>query len=119
MILSSIIVIRHSTREFMLAHRIQFGERHIRRIGEKRADLPPAVDANKITPGPSNEARYQLSQALKEMLEDIWREQIASRFGLENYEDLRQSLRELHKFNDERYGDKNARRTRRVISCLY
>ena len=35
------------------------------------------------------------------MLDDIWREQIEPRFGLENYEELRQSLRELHKSNDE------------------
>ena len=99
------IVIRHSTREFMLAHRTQFDERHIRQIGEKRAGLPPAIDVNKITPGPSDEARYQLSPAIVEMLGDTWREQIASRFGLENYEALRQSLRELHASNADWRGE--------------
>jgi hypothetical protein len=90
------IVIRQSSREFMLVHRDQFDERHIREIGGKRAGLPPPIDTNRITPGTPNEARYQLSPALKKMLDDIWREQVQSKFGFKNYEELRQALRELH-----------------------
>ncbi len=88
------IVVRQSSREFMLAHKHQFDEKYMREITMKRAGLPSAIETNKVTPGASNGARYQLSPALKTMLDDIWREQITSRFGLENYEELRQSLRE-------------------------
>jgi hypothetical protein len=95
-------VIRQSSREFMLAHSHHFDERHMRQNGGNRAGLPPPIDTNKVTPGNSNARHYQLSPSLKKMLDDIWREQIASRFGLETYEDLRQSLRELHQSNDER-----------------
>jgi len=92
------IIIRQSSREFMLAHDHQFDERHIRAIGGKRAGLPPAINSKKVTPGTSNEERYQLSPVLKNMLDDIWREQITPRFGFENYEDLRLSLREQDRF---------------------
>jgi hypothetical protein len=37
------IVIRQSSREFMLAHEHQFDERHINEIGGKRAGLPPPL----------------------------------------------------------------------------
>jgi len=93
------VVIRQSSREFMLAHRNQFDTHHIVQAGGKRVGLPPPIDTNKVTPGTSNETRYQLSPALKNMLDDIWREQMAPRFGLESYEDLRQSVRELHRSN--------------------
>jgi hypothetical protein len=94
------LVCLHSSREFMLAHRDQFDERYMRQIGGKRAGLPPAIDTDKVTAGASNEARYQLSTAQKKMLDNIWQEQISTKFGLKNYEELRQSLRELHESKD-------------------
>ena len=90
------IVVRQSSRDFMLAHGHQFDERHMQEIGGKRAGLPPAIDSKKVTPGTSNEARHQLSPALKKELDDIWREQIQPRFGFEYYDELRQALRELN-----------------------
>jgi hypothetical protein len=95
------IVLRQSSREYMLAHKDQFDERHIRAKGEKRAGLPPPIDSAKVTAGVSNETRYQLSAALKQELDEIWREQITPRFGLETYDDLRHALRELHRRQDE------------------
>jgi hypothetical protein len=86
------IVVRQSSREFMLAHRHQFDEHHMHKIGGKRAGLPPAIDSSKVTPGTSNRARHQLSPALKEELDDIWREQVQSKFGFKDYEELRQAL---------------------------
>ena len=90
------IVIRQSSRAFMLAHREQFDASHLREIGGNRAGLPPAIDSAKVTTGPSNEARYQLSAELKAMLDDIWRAQMMPRFGLETYDDLRVAVRMLH-----------------------
>ena len=88
------IVTRQSSRDFMLAHGHQFNERHIREIGGKRAGLPIAIDSKKVTRGTPNEARYQLSSALKKELDDIWQEQVQSKFGFKNYEELRRAIKE-------------------------
>lgn len=89
------IVVRQSSREFMLAHSHKYDSHHIVEIGGKRAGLPPAIDTNKVTPGTPNNPRYQLSTEIKQELDEIWREQIQPKFGFKNYEELRQSLREL------------------------
>lgn len=86
------IVLRQSSREFMLAHQHQFDEHHLREIGGKRAGLPPPIHSNKVTPGASDDARYKLSPALKQELDEIWREQVEPKFGFQNYEELRQAL---------------------------
>jgi len=89
------IVVKQSSREFMLAHKDQFDGRHMREIGEKRAGLPPAINVSKVTPGSSNQARYQLPEIIKLELDEIWQEQVQSKFGFKNYDELRQELREL------------------------
>jgi hypothetical protein len=86
------IVIRQSSRDFMLAHKDQFNEAHIREIGGKRAGLPRPIDSSKVTAGPTNNARYRLSPELNETLDDIWREQIGARYGLDTYDDLRREV---------------------------
>ncbi len=90
------IVVRQSSHAFMMDHMHQFDESHMRQIGGKRAGLPPPIDTNKVTSGTPDRARYQLSPAIKKMLDEIWQEQITPRFGLTSYEELRQSLKELH-----------------------
>ncbi len=90
------IVVRQSSRDFMLAHKDQFDEKRMARIGGERAGLPPVEDSYKITPGASNDSRYQLSPALKKELDDMWREQMEPKYGFKNYEELCQSLRERH-----------------------
>lgn len=89
------IVTRQSSREFMLAHREQFDEHLLVEHGGRRAGLPPSRP-RKVTSGPSDEARYRLSPALKQSLDDIWSEKIEARFGFQDYEELRQSLTTLH-----------------------
>ena len=89
------IVVRQSSREYMLKHSHQFDEQHMREIGGKRASLPPAIDSSKVTSGNSNHARYQLSSESKQILDDIWCEQITAKYGFETYNDLRQAVRDL------------------------
>ena len=91
------IVVRQSSREFMLAHKHHFDEHPTAQHLKKRANLPTPISAHKVTPVLLDETRYQLSPLHKAMLDDIWREQITSRFGLASYDNLRQSLRELHR----------------------
>jgi hypothetical protein len=89
------IVVHQSSRDFMLAHKDQFDEKHMARIGGERAGLPPVEDSYKITPGASNDPRYQLSPALKKELDDMWREQMEPKYGFRNYGELRQAIKEL------------------------
>ena len=90
------IVVRQSSREFMLAHSHQFDARHVAQSGGKRAGLPPTIDSKKVTSGTPNKARYQLSPTHKAMLDDIWRDQITPKFGLESYQEFQQNLRAGH-----------------------
>lgn len=88
------IVVRQSSREFMLAHKDQFDERYLLQQMEQRAGLPPNGDAYKVTAGTPKSARYQLSSALQQQLDEIWLEQVQLRFGFNDYGALRQALRE-------------------------
>jgi hypothetical protein len=89
------IVVRQSSREFMLAHGEKFNERHIRDVGGKRAGLPPPIASSKVTSGVSNDARYKLPLHLKQELDEIWQEQVKPKFGFKNYEELRQALQNV------------------------
>ena len=89
------VVVRQSSREFMLAHKQRFDEHHMRKIGGNRARLPPPIDSSKVTLGPSNQACYQLSPALRKELDNIWRGQVQSKIGFKDYGELRRALRGL------------------------
>ncbi len=89
------IVLAQTSLEFMLMHKDQFGEHKLQKMHWERAGLPPAIEVSKVTPGSPNKARYQLSPALKQELDEIWQEQVESRFGYKNYEELRQAVNEL------------------------
>lgn len=86
------IVIRQSSREFMLASKDQFDEKHSFRIGGERAGLPPPENSLKITPGNEIDTRYQLSSAIKKELDDNWRNLVKPRLGFNDYEELCQEL---------------------------
>ena len=87
------LVVRQSSRSFMLAHRDKFDERDLRRQAEQRAGLPPG-DAAKVTSG-SGEPRHQLSAATKQAFDRIWDEQITSELGFADYATFRQAVRTL------------------------
>ncbi|MEM7802106.1 MAG: sulfotransferase domain-containing protein [Chloroflexota bacterium] len=86
------IVLRQSSREFMLAHKNHFDDRHVRRLTEQEAGLP-AGDAHKVTKGSRDDRRYQLPARTKEILDELWGQHIEAEFGFANYEALRQALR--------------------------
>ena len=90
------IVLRQSSRDFMLAHRDQFNERHSFLVGGERAGLPPPIDAYKITSGSSKKANHQLPQSLKAEFDRNWENLVTPRFGFKTYEDLCNALQEFH-----------------------
>ena len=89
-------VVRQASRPFMLEHKNQFDEGPFRRLTSQRTGLPFDKNAYKVTPGARDNPKYQLTAAHRQTLEEIWQAQIAKRFGLETYEDLRHAIRARH-----------------------
>ncbi len=86
------IVLKQSDIKFMQMYADQF-EDHI--IHEKRSPamgLPLDGKANKVRSGQVGESKKAVPDEIKKELDDIWREEIALKFGLNSYEDLRKEL---------------------------
>ncbi|HCS92678.1 MAG TPA: sulfotransferase [Chromatiaceae bacterium] len=89
------IVVRQSSRAFMLAHADRFDERGVRRLSEKELGLPPSSDATKVTPG-ADKNRYRLSDQVNAAFDAVWRNQIEPRTGFSDYDDLCKAVRARH-----------------------
>jgi len=91
------IVVRQASREFMLEHKEQFNEAPFRRLISQRAGLPVDGNAYKVTPGAHDDPKYQLTDAHKQALDEIWQEQVSSRFdNLTDYAAIRSALQALN-----------------------
>jgi hypothetical protein len=86
------IVVRQSSRDFMLAHASHFDERGVRRLAEKEIGLPFNSDATKVTQG-ADKNRYRLSPEVSAAFDAVWRSQVEPRTGLSDYDDLRKAVR--------------------------
>lgn len=88
------IVLEQSSRKFMLDHKDKFNLPDAwRKFAKEAGDLPYETNGHKITSG--NDNRYQLPSEIKQELKDIWKEQVESKFGFKDYEELRQELKVL------------------------
>ena len=83
------LTLRNSSRAFMLEHRDRFEDPIMRRLSERRCNLPPGSDSAKVRPagGPS-----LMSTALEAKLEQIWRTRVTPATGLADYAALRAAL---------------------------
>jgi len=90
------IVVQQASREFMLEHKEQFNEAPFRRLIAQRTGLPVEGNAYKVTPGTKNDPKYQLTDAHKQALDEIWQTQITSRFDLADFAALRSAVQNLH-----------------------
>ncbi|MEZ4431150.1 MAG: sulfotransferase domain-containing protein [bacterium] len=86
------VVVRQSSRAFMLAHADRFDERGLRRLAARDAGLPLDSDASKVTEG-ADPDRYRLPPAIEAAFDALWRDQITPRTGLADYAALRGVLR--------------------------
>ena len=59
----------------------------------ERTGIPVGDTAYKVTRGARDDPKYELSAEHHLMLEEIWQAQVADRFGLEDYSDLRNAIR--------------------------
>ena len=90
------IVVRQSSKEFMLAHNSQFDDHLMKNYFERRGATPSDPNTSKVTRGISDHERYRLSPALKDELDAIWDEMIVQRFGFKDYADLQKAIADLH-----------------------
>lgn len=82
------IVIEQSSLPFMLQHKDKFDDKLIRERSERVAQLPSGSDSAKVRVGEIGQHRYELTPALSEELEQIWREEIETTLGFPTYEAL-------------------------------
>lgn len=84
------IVLRQSSREFMLANKEQFSELPFRQHAYNLGVLPLEGEGHKITAGTPE--KYQLPPELEHTLDEIWEEQIYTTLGIKDYATLRNEL---------------------------
>lgn len=86
------IVLKQSDIKFMQAHKEQFEDHIIRKARSAAMGLPLDGKLNKVRNGQVGESKLAVPDEINKELEDIWREEITSRFGLNSYEELRKEL---------------------------
>ena len=86
------IVLRQSDIKFMREHQAQFEDHIIRETRSAAMRLPLDRQLSKVRNGMVGESKLGVPDEIKKELEDIWREEITSKFGLNSYEDLRKEL---------------------------
>ncbi|MCB1803977.1 MAG: sulfotransferase domain-containing protein [Candidatus Competibacteraceae bacterium] len=89
------IVLRQSSLEFMVAHKEQFNEHLLREIRDPVCGYPRGGESSKVTMGNTNSQKYELSERIKQKLDEIWHEEIGLKFGLASYEAFREELARL------------------------
>lgn len=91
------IVVRQSTKDFMLAHKSHFDDHLMQAHIEQQGRVPASPTATKVMPAPSDPERYQLSSELKGEFEEIWDKMITQRFGFKDYSALRTAIAGLRR----------------------
>ena len=86
------IVLKQSDIRFMREHAAQFEDHIIRETRSAAMRLPLDGQLSKVRNGVVGESKLAVPEEIKKELEDIWREEITPKFGLNSYEDLRQEL---------------------------
>jgi hypothetical protein len=86
------IVVRQSDIKFMQEHQEQFEDHIIRKARSAAMGLPPDGQLKKVRNGQVGESKDRVSDEIKKELEEIWRDEITSKLGLNSYEDLRKEL---------------------------
>ncbi|HEY6598419.1 MAG TPA: sulfotransferase domain-containing protein [Pseudomonadales bacterium] len=79
------IVRRQSSIEFMLAHKDRFDDRLMRERSERVGGLPPGSDSAKVRKGKVGEHTTELSPEISAEMDQVWTEDIESKFGFANY----------------------------------
>lgn len=85
------LAIEYTHVDFMLEYKDRFDDALMRTRSEQDLGLPPGGDSAKVRRGKSGE-KQTLSQATRQLILDIWAEEIATPFGLNTYTDMLTTL---------------------------
>jgi hypothetical protein len=86
------IVVRQSDIKFMQAHEDQFEDHIIREKRSAAMRLPVDGQLSKVRDGQVGCAKLSVPENVKQELDEIWKNEIAPKIGLNSYEDLRKEL---------------------------
>lgn len=87
------LVVRQSSREFMLEHGDRFDDLLHRQRSDAVGALPPGAGSTKVTSGEPDPGRYVLSPEIVEAIAQNWAETMGKSFGLHSYDELVGELR--------------------------
>lgn len=88
------VAVQNSSFDFMASHRERFSEPWMRSQAERVAGIPVDGDASKVRQGAVGTNRQELSQDMRDLLDDIWKQTIAADFGWATYTELDAAVRE-------------------------
>ena len=86
------LVVRHSSLEFMLAHKDKFDDRLMREHSERVAALPLGSDSAKVRRGEVGGHLRELPPEIASELDGVWREEIEAKLGFPDYASLAAAL---------------------------
>ena len=89
-------VLKQSSIQFMHKHKSKFDEHLTRNARDKAMGLPNGGKSMKIRNGNIGDYKTELPKTVQFELDNIWHEQIESKFNLKSYEAL---IKELKKFD--------------------
>ena len=82
----------HSSFEFMSTHRAPFSEAWTRNHAARVLGISVESEATKVRKGTVGQNRQELSPDIRQRLDELWQQTIASEFGYTSYEQLKNEL---------------------------
>jgi hypothetical protein len=82
----------YASLKFMQRHKDKFDDLLIRELSERESLLPLGSDSSKVRVGKIGEHFQYLSKEVSDEIDNIWSEEISTKFGFDNYQVLIESL---------------------------
>jgi hypothetical protein len=86
------LTLKHSSIDFMLAHKDRFDDLLMRQVSEERAGLPPGSDSAKVRKGGVGGHKAEMSAEVAAMLDERWAQVVAPATGFGDYAALEAAL---------------------------
>jgi hypothetical protein len=86
------IALRHSSLEFMLAHKGKFDDLGMRTLSERRCGLPAGSDSAKVRQGKVGSHRTEFAPDVAAEMDALWAEHVTARLGYPDYAALEAAL---------------------------
>jgi hypothetical protein len=87
-----VITEERASLAYMQRHKDKFDDLLMRELSERQACLPLGSDSSKVRTGKVGEHSQYLSTEISNQIDEIWKEEISSKFGIESYQVLIESL---------------------------